>query len=147
MHDRRSEEVRVIALMILLQLSNEKEATELLNDSALSLLVGFLAKSVHNKLKMDGSKWAAARRTYIILTLEKTTNSDKRVFSLLKLNILELLSKALEAPFENSLFKTDELRATLSCLWAISQKADALQLIARNAALAKGIWLIKVIIH
>ena len=138
--------------MILLQLSTEKEATDLLNESALALLVGFLAKSVHNKLIMDGSKWAAARRTYVIRTFEKMIISDKCVVSLLKLDILEILGKALDAPYENSQFKTDELRATLTSLWTISQKANALQLIARNASLVKGpvyycSWTLKSINH
>ena len=138
MHDCRSEEVRVIALMILSQLSTEKEATDLMNESAQSLLVSFLAKSVHNKLIIDDSKWAAVRRTYVIRTLEKMINSDECVASLLKLDILEILGKVLNAPYEYSQFKTDELRATLTSLWTISQKANALQLIARNASLVKG---------
>ena len=136
----RTEEVRLIALMILSQLSTEKEAKDLLDEGARSLLVGYLGKSVRNELPTDGSKWAATRRTSVIRTLEKMITSDDRaVASLLKLDILAFLGKALSGPVEYSVYKTEELRATLTCLWTISHDADALQLIVRNASLVKGL--------
>ena len=135
--------MRVTALMILSQLCTENEAKDLLNESALSLLVGFLAKSVRNELPKDNTRWAAARRTYVISTLEKMITSDDRVVaSLLKLDILTLLAKALDSPGEAhvtiKIRKTEELRATLTCLWTLSQDADALQLMAHNESLIKG---------
>ena len=70
------------------------EAKDLLNESALSLLVGFLAKSVRNELPKDNSKWAKTRRTYVIRTLEKMITSDDRVVAaLLKLDILSFSQK------------------------------------------------------
>ena len=139
----RNEEIRVIALMILSQLCTESEAKSLLNESALSLLVGFLAKSVRNELPQDNSKWGATRRSSIIRTLEKLITSDEGVVpELLKLDILTLLAKALDSPGEahvtSKIRKTEEVRATLTCLWTLSQNADALQLVARNASLVKS---------
>ena len=139
----RNEELRVAALMILSQLCTETEAKDLLNESALSLLVGFLAKSVCNELPQDSSKWSHTRRRYIIQTLEKRITSDDRVVAaLLKLDILTHLSKALNSPGEahetDEDIKTEELRATLTCLWTLSQDSKALPLIARNAYLIKG---------
>ena len=130
--------------MILSQLCAETEAKGFLNESALSLLVGFLAKSVRNELPPNAiSEWAATRRRSIIRTLEKRITSDEgAVAALLKLDILTLLAKALDSPGEahvtNEHYKTEELRATLMCLWTLSQNADALQLVARNASLVKG---------
>ena len=129
--------------MILSQLCTETEAKGLLNESALSLLVGFLAKSVRNKLPKDNSIWAATRRRSVIRTLKKRITSDDGVVAaLLKLDILTLLAKALDSPGEAHVTykptKTEELRATLTCLWTLSQNADALQLVARNASLVKG---------
>ena len=127
--------------MILSQLCTETEAKGLLNERALSLLVGFLAKSVRNELPIDYSEWAATRRTSIIRTLEKRiTSDDGFVAALLKLDILTLLAKALYSPGEVKIeiYKTEELRATLTCLWTLSQNADALQLVARNTSLVKG---------
>ena len=130
--------------MILSQLCTETEAKGLLNESALSLLVGFLAKSVRNELPKDYSEWAYTRRRSIIRTLEKRITSDDGVVAaLLKLDILTLLAKALDSPGEAHLtdddedYKTEELRATLTCLWTLSQNVDALQLVARNASLVK----------
>ena len=140
----RSEEVRVLALMILSQLCTEYEAKDLLNWSACSLLVGFLGKSVRNELPpMENTKWAATRRRKVIRTLEKMITSDDRVVAaLLKLDILTLLAKALDSPGEAHItiekYKTEELRATLTCLWTLSLDADALQLMAHNASLIKG---------
>ena len=140
----RTEEVRVSALMILSQLCTEKEAKYLLNESALSLLVCFLAKSVRNEFPQDNTMWAATRRRFVIVTLEKMITSDEcLVASLIKLDILAFLGKALDAPEDilinyTSTDKINEIRATLTCLWAISQVADALQLMARNASLVKG---------
>ena len=139
----RNEEIRVIALIILLQLCTETEAKGLLNESALSLLVGFLAKSVRNELPKDYCMWACTRRRSIIRTLEKRiTSNDGVVAALLELDILTLLAKALNSPGEahvtDKYIKTEELRATLTCLWTLSQNADALQLVARNASLVKG---------
>ena len=129
--------------MILSQLCTETEAKGLLNDSALSLLVGFLAKSVRNELPKENNMWAATRRRSIIRTLEKRITSDDGVVAaLLKLDILTLLAKALDSPGEAHVtikrYKTEELRATLTCLWTLSQNADALQLVARNVSLVKG---------
>ena len=129
--------------MILSQLCTETEAKGLLNESALSLLVGFLAKSVRNELPKDNSLWVSTRRRSIIRTLEKRITSDEAVVAaLLKLDILTLLAKALDSPGEANVpyeyIKTEELRATLTCLWTLSQNADALQLVARNASLVKG---------
>ena len=139
----RNEELRVAALILISQLCTETEAKGLLNDSALSLLVGFLAKSVRNELPQDFPGWSICRRTYIIRTLEKRITSDDRVVAaLLKLDILTLLAKALDSPGEahvtNELIRTQELRTTLTCLWTLSQDTEALQLIARNAYLIKG---------
>ena len=87
--------------MILSQLCTESEAKDLLNESALSLLVGFLAKSVRNQLPKDNIIWAATRRRSVIRTLEKMITSDDRVAAaLLKLDILTLLAKALDSPGE-----------------------------------------------
>ena len=129
--------------MILSQLCTETEAKGLLNDSALSLLVGFLAKSVCNTLPQDISGWSQCRRRYIIQTLEKRITSDDRVVAaLLKHDVLMLLAKALDSPGEShvryEIRRTEELRATLTCLWTLSQNSEALQLIARNASLFKG---------
>ena len=129
--------------MILSQLCTETEAKGLLNESALSLLVGFLAKSVRNELTKEITKWSATRRRSVIRTLEKRITSDDGVVAaLLKLDILTLLAKALDSPGEAHVtiehYKTEELRATLTCLWTLSQNADALQLVARNASLVKG---------
>ena len=133
--------------MILSQLSTESEAKGLLNESALSLLVGFLAKSVRNELPKEINLWSATRRRSVIRTLEKRITSDDGVVAaLLKLDILTLLAKALDSPGEAHLLtveryksrKTEELRATLTCLWTLSQNAVALQLVARNASLVKG---------
>ena len=93
--------MRVTALMILSQLCTENEDKDLLNESALSLLVGFLVKSGRNELPEDNTRWAAARRTYVISTLEMMITSDDRVeAALLKLDILTLLAKALDSPGE-----------------------------------------------
>ena len=131
--------------MILSLLCTETEAKDLLNESALSLLVGFLAKSVSNELQVPQNmpKWSQCRRRYIIQTLEKMITSDNRVVAaLLKLDILMLLAKALDSPGEshvrNEIRITEELRATLTCLWTLSQDTQALQRIARNAYLIKG---------
>ena len=129
--------------MLLSQICTESEAKGLPNESALSLLVGFLAKSVSNELPQDTTIWSSSRRRYIIETLEKRITSDDRVVAaLLKLDILTLLAKALDFPGEsevrNEIRRTEELRATLTCLWALSQNTEALQLIARNAYLIKG---------
>ena len=129
--------------MILSQLCTETEAKGLLNESALSLLVGFLAKSVRNELPQVNTMWADTRRRNIIRTLEKRITSDDGVVAaLLKLDILTLLAKALNSPGEAHVsyeeYKTEERRATLTCLWTLSQNADALQLVARNASLFKG---------
>ena len=129
--------------MILSQLCTESEANDLLNETAFSLLVGFLAKSVRNELPQDNTQWAATRRRSVIRTLEKMITSDDRVVAaLLKLDIVTLLAKALDSPGEAHVisdhWKTEELRATLTCLWALSQNADAVQLMARNASLVKG---------
>ena len=131
--------------MIISQLCTETEAKGLLNESAFSLLVGFLAKSVRNELRKEFSEWAYTRRKNIIRTLEKMITSDDRVVAaLLKLDIVTLLAKALDSPGEAHLtdeyeeYKTEELRATLNCLWALSQNADTLQLMGRNASLLKG---------
>ena len=143
MSNCRNEEIRVVALMILSQLCTETEAKDLLNESAFSLLVGFLAKSVRNELPQVNTMWAATRRRIVIRTLEKMITSDDRIVAaLLKLDIVTLLAKALDSPGEahvkREYRKTEELRATLTCLWALSQNADALQLIACNASLLKG---------
>ena len=128
--------------MILSQLCTETEATGLLNESALSLLVCFLAKSVHNELPKENNQWANTRRRSIIRTLEKMITSDDNVVAaLLKLDFLTIIAKALNSPgeaFTTEDQKTEELRATLTCLWTFSQNADALQLVARNASLVKG---------
>ena len=129
--------------MILSQLCTETEAKGLLNESALSLLVGFLAKSVRNELPKENNQWDETRRKSIIRTLEKMITSDDGVVAaLLKLDILTLLAKALNSPGEahvsNERYKTLELRATLECLWTLSQNAEALQLVTRNASLVKG---------
>ena len=129
--------------MILSQLCTESEAKGLLNESALTLLVGFLAKSVRNELPKDNTIWASTRRRSIIRTLEKRITSDDGVVAaLLKLDILTLLAKALDSPGEAHVTiesrKTEELRATLTCLLTLSQNADASQLVARNASLVKG---------
>ena len=129
--------------MILSQLCTETEAKGLLNESAFSLLVGFLAKSVRDELPQANTKWAATRRRSLIRTLEKMITSDDRVVAaLLKLDIVTLLAKALDSPDEahviKEIYKTEELLATLTCLWALSQNADAVQLMARNASLVKG---------
>ena len=129
--------------MILSQLCTETEAKGLLNESAFSLLVGFLAKSVSNELPQDNTQWAATRRRSVIRTLEKMITSDDRVVAaLLKLDIVKFLAKSLDSPGEaNETFeryKTEELCATLICLWALSQDADALKLIARYASILKG---------
>ena len=129
--------------MLLSQLCTETEAQGLLNESALSLLVGFLAKSVCNELPQDDTAWSAWRRRFIIETLEKRITSNDRVLAaLLKLDILTLLAKALDSPGEahvtDEITRTEELRATLKCLWTLSQNTEALQLIARNAYLIKG---------
>ena len=78
-----------------------------------------------------------------ISTLEKRITSDDGVVAaLLKLDILTLLAKALDAPGEAHVTregrKTEELRATLTCLWTLSQNADAWQLVTRHACLVKG---------
>ena len=134
----RSEEVRIPALMILSQLCTEYEAKDLLNLSARSLLVGFLGKSVRNDLPpMENTKWAAYRRMYVIRTLGNMITSDELVVaSLLDFRILEFLGEALDVPTENN--KTNELHATLTCLWTLTQNAEALQLMALNASLFKG---------
>ena len=129
--------------MILSQLCTETEAIGLLNESALSLLVGFLAKSVRNELPKVKSYWAATRRMRVIRTLEKMITSDDGVVAaLLKLDILTLLAKALDSPGEEHVpfedVKTAERHATLTCLWTLSENEDALQLVARNASLVKG---------
>ena len=131
--------------MILSQLCTETEARGLLNESALSLLVGFLAKSVRNELPQVNTMWANTRRRSLIRTLEKRiTSDDSVVAALLKLDILTLLAKALNSPGEAHVTdeykyrKTEELCVTLTCLWTLSQNADALQLVARNASLVKG---------
>ena len=129
--------------MTLSQLCTEYEAENLLNESALSLLVGFLAKSVRNELPKENTTWAAVRRTFVIRTLEKMITSDDRVVAaLLNLDILTLLVKALDSPGEAhvtiEIRKTEELRETLTCLWTLSLDADALQLMAHNASLIKG---------
>ena len=131
--------------MILSQLCTETEAKGLLNESAFSLLVGFLANSVHNELPPDDKnpRWSRTRRRSLIRTLEKMITSDDRVVAaLLKLDIVTLLAKALDSPDEahviKEIYKTEELLATLTCLWALSQNADAVQLMARNASLVKG---------
>ena len=130
-------------LNVTLRLCWDRSERPLLNESALSLLVGFLAKSVRNELPKENSKWANTRRRSVIRTLEKRITSDDGVVAaLLKLDILTLLAKALDSPGEAhetvERYKTEELRATLTCLWTLSQNADALQLVARNASLVKG---------
>ena len=130
-------------MMLLSQLCTETEAKDLLNESALSLLVGFLAKSVYNELPQETNAWSHYRRRYIIQTLEKRITSDDRVVAaLLKLDILTLLAKVLDSPGEshvsNEITKTEELRATLTFLWTLSQDTEALQLMARKAYLIKG---------
>ena len=87
--------------------------------------------------------WSNYRRILIIQTLEKRITSDDRVVvELLKLDILTLLAKALDSPGEahvtSEIRRTEELRATLTCLWTLSQDMEALQLMARNASLFKG---------
>ena len=129
--------------MLLSQLCTETEAKGFLNESALSLLVGFLAKSVNNELPEDMTSWSTNRRIFIIMTLEKRITSDDRVVAaLLKLDILTLLAKALDSPGEthvtNERRRIWALRATLSCLWTLSHDTEALQLMARNAYLIKG---------
>ena len=129
--------------MILSQLCTETEAKGLLNESAFSLLVGFLAKSVRNELPQVNNMWAGTRRRSVIRTLEKMITSDDCVVAaLLKLDIVTLLAKALDSPGEAHVaiesYKTEELRATLTCLWALSQNADTLQLMGRNESLLKG---------
>ena len=129
--------------MLLSQLCTENEAKGVLNEDALSLLVGFLAKSVSNELPQDATLWTLCRRMYIIQTLKKRiTSDDSVVAALLKLDILTLLAKALDSPGEahvtNERRRIMELRASLSCLWTLSHDTEALQLIARNAYLIKG---------
>ena len=129
--------------MLLSQLCTENEAKGLLNESALSLLVGFLAKSVNNELPQDMIGWSNNRRILIIQTLEKRITSDDRVVAaLLKLDILTLLAKALDSPGEthvtNERKRINALRATLSCLWTLSHDTEALQLMARNAHIITG---------
>lgn len=131
-----NEEIRVTSVMILSLLSTEMEAKYLLGEHALSRLVGFLAKSVNNELPKEGLLWTLRRRTVVIRSLEKMITSDERVVpALLKLGLLALLAKALEAPVDDRC----ELRATLTCLWTLSQDSDALSHIAANALLVKGI--------
>ena len=112
--------------MLLSQLCTENEAKGLLNESALSLLVGFLEKSVCNELPQDISGWSLCRRRYIIQTLEKSITSDDRVVAaLLKHDVLMLLAKALDSPGEShvryEITRTEELRATLTCLWTLTK--------------------------
>ena len=70
------------------------------------------------------------------------TSDDRVVAALLKLDIVTLLAKTLDSPGEAhqtvESYKTEELCATLTCLYALSQNADAVQLIARNTSLLKG---------
>ena len=131
----RNEAVRVPALMLLSTLATEKEAKELLNDNALSLLVDLLGKSVRNELPKEGPLWTSRRRSLVIRTLEKMITSDDRVVAtLLKLNLLPLLGNALDSPNATQA----ELRATLTCLWTLSNGADALQRISKNVELIKS---------
>lgn len=78
---------------------------------------------------------------WIIKTLEKMITSDEKIVAtLLKLNLLALLGKVLEESFcLSEKQRTNELRATLTCLWSLSQNVDALSSIASDASLVKGI--------
>lgn len=126
--------------MLLSILASENEAKELLNETALSLLVEFLGKSVRNELPKEGPLWTLSRRTLVIRTLEKMiTSNELVVVTLLKLNLLPLLGAALDAPNATE----TELRASLTCLWALSNDAGALQRIAKDEALIKSTVLIK----
>lgn len=121
--------------MLLSILSTEKEAKELLNVTSLSMLVEFLRKSVQNELPKEGPLWTLRRRTMAIRTLEMLVTSDESVVpTLLRLHLLPLLAKALEAPDATQA----ELRAALTCLLTLSHDIDALQRISRDTALVKG---------
>ena len=122
--------------MLLSTLATEKKAKKLLNDNALSLLVDFFEKSLRNELPKEGLLWTLRRRTLVIRTLEKMiTSNDRVVAKLLKLNLLPLLGKALDAPNATQA----ELRAALTCLWTLSNDADALQRIAKDLELIKSV--------
>lgn len=131
----RNEAVKVPALMILSNLSSAKEAKELLQEEALSVLVGFLGKSVRNELPKEGRLWSLHRRTIVISTLERMITSDEQVVAtLLKLELLTLLSKTLGA--QNA--TQEEVRSALTCLWTLSTDVKALQQISRDENLLRG---------
>ena len=131
--------------MILSLLSTEKKAKDFLNDSAILLLVGFLRKSVRNELQMDDAELAVGQRTQVIRTLEKMITSNELIVpTLLRMGLLALLGKALESPIQSD--KTQELRATLMCLWTLSQDSDALKRMARDESLVKGVYIFQLII-
>lgn len=135
----RPAEIRVAALMILSLLSTEKEAKSLLNASALSLLVGYLAKCVRQEIPMDTTKWAHTRRARIISTLEKMiTSEESLVAALLQLDIVALLKQTLDTPDSERCYATEEACAVLTCLWTQSENETAKRLISSDTPLVTG---------
>ena len=123
--------------MILSQLSTEKEVKDFLDENALSLLVGYLGKCVRNEIPED-NRWGHNRCMMICSTLEKMITSDEHLVApLLKFDIVSLLQKILDSPDKIVSYARAELRATLTCLWALSQDADALKFMASNSLLVK----------
>ena len=94
---------------------------------------------------MDDAELAVGQRTQVIRTLEKMITSNELIVpTLLRMGLLALLGKALESPIQSD--KTQELRATLMCLWTLSQDSDALKRMARDESLVKGVYIFQLII-
>lgn len=127
-------------MLILLILSTETEAKELLNDEVITLLVGYLGKCVRKELPTPNLMWVDERCTMIIRTLEKMIISDKHIVAkLFEQNLLTFLGMVLEeAVCFNESQRDNELSATLKCLWSVSQDAEALLQISNDASLVKG---------
>lgn len=131
---RSHEVVRDPALMLLITLSTEVQARDLLNETAFTLLVGYLGQSVRHELHKEGPLWTLHGRAMIIRTIEKMATSDESVIgTLVWLDILPLLWTCLDAKGATQ----EELRAALTCLWTISNDMDAMRHIAHDS------WLVK----
>lgn len=129
--------------MTLSLLSTMKDHKSLVNDDSIALLIGHLAKCVRKELTTQKDMWSGKRCTWIIRTLEKMLTSDAQIVAtLIKLNLLTFLGKVLDESFcSTESQRANELCAALTCLRSLSQCADALSRIARDASLVKGMSL------
>lgn len=123
--------------MFLSSLATEKEATALIDESALAVLVEYLRRDVHNELPREGPLWTARRVALVCRTLENIVSSDESVVpTLLRLGVVPLLHRVLEPSAAEA--TPAELQAALRCLWALSNDTETLQQIAREPALIEG---------